>query len=63
MDGGICQRHLNDQLPSIIAHHFGNRGGLAVDGLDKIFLPAVIPDLLPKIALRIHETNSDQREA
>ena len=63
MDRGIGERHLNDALPAILVHHPGNRGGFAVDGLYEILLPAVIPDLLPEIALRIHESHSHERNA
>jgi hypothetical protein len=44
-------------------HLIIHRGGLAVDGLDKILLPPVTSDLLPEIAFRIHAADSDQRKA
>ena len=61
MDGGIDQRHLEDQLAALVGDDPRNGGGLPVERLGDILLPSVLADLLQQISFGVHEPHPHHR--
>ena len=63
VNGDGDQRHRHDQLPALTVHYPGNGGRVPVQFFVGALLPAVRPDNLAQVAVRIHETHGHQGQS